>query len=304
MRTVHSKLIYMKKFTALFCLSLFMSLVGVAQTATLSCHTDAYAAPVAFAMLARDNKFVSGHAAPLPYVHVSAVGKIITFPTPDGKTGRGYELKSAKKSNKYLFVFQEWWGLNDYIKKEAEQYFNDLGEVNVIALDLYDGKVATTSEEAMKLVQAVKPERAEAIIKGAQGYAGKKAEIATIGWCFGGSWSLQSAIITGKQTVGSVIFYGMPEKNVERLKMLNSDVLGFFAGKDKNITPEVVKEFEANMKAAGKKVTTKIYDADHAFANPSNPQYHPKFAAETHRLAANYLRDRFDLKEQFILKNK
>jgi carboxymethylenebutenolidase len=273
------------------------------QSAHLSCCTNPYQASTAFAMLTLDKQFVKGHASPLPFVHVSAVGKMITFKTPDGTTGRGYELKPAKKSNKYLFVFQEWWGLNDYIKKEAESYFNDLGEVNVIALDLYDGKVATKAEEAVKLVQAVKPERAAAIIKGAQDYAGNKAEIASIGWCFGGSWSLQSAIITGKQNIGCVMFYGMPEKNVERLKTLNSDVLGFFASRDKNITPEVVKEFEANMKAAGKKIRTRMYDADHAFANPSNPDYNQKFAAETHRLAAGYLRDRFNLKEQFNLKN-
>jgi carboxymethylenebutenolidase len=294
----------MKKIPVLFLLFMLLANTGWGQMAHLSCCTSPYQAPVAFAMLAKDQKFVSGHESPLPYKHVSAVGKNITFSTPDGKTGRGYELKPAKKSNKYLFVFQEWWGLNEYIKKEAESYFNDLGEVNVIALDLYDGKVATTAAEAMKLVQAVKPERAEAIIKGAQEYAGKKAEFAHLGWCFGGSWALQSALITGKQTVGTVIFYGMPEKNVDRLKTLNSDVLGFFASKDEHITPQVVKEFEANLKAAGKKATIKMYDADHAFANPSNPQYHAKFAAETHRLAAKYLRDRFDLKDQFILKAK
>jgi carboxymethylenebutenolidase len=290
--------------TCYFIIGITQSWGQAAKSPKSSCCTNPYQAPIAFALLTHDKQFVNGHESPLPYTHVSAVGKMITFSTPDGSTGRGYELKSAKKSNKYLFVYQEWWGLNDHIKKEAEQYFNDLGEVNVIALDLYDGKIATTSDEAIKLVQAVKPERAEAIIKGAQAYAGKKSEIASIGWCFGGSWSLQSAIITGKQTVGCVIFYGMPEKNVERLKTLNSDVLGFFAGREKNINPEVVKEFEANMKAAGKKVRTKIYDAEHAFANPSNPNFHQQFAAETHRLAAGYLRDRFDLKEQFILKAK
>jgi carboxymethylenebutenolidase len=291
-------------------ISCFLILINISfswgqttPSAHLSCCTNPYQAPTAFAMLTLDKQFVKGHASPLPFVHVSAIGKMITFKTPDGTTGRGYELKPAKKSNKYLFVFKEWWGLNDYIKKEAESYFNDLGEVNVIALDLYDGKVATKADEAVKLVQAVKPERAAAIIKGAQDYAGNKAEIASIGWCFGGSWSLQSAIITGKQNIGCVMFYGMPEKNVDRLKTLNSDVLGFFASRDKNITPEVVKEFEANMKAAGKKIRTRMYDADHAFANPSNPDYNQKFAAETHRLAASYLRDRFNLKEQFNLKN-
>ena len=31
--------------------------------------------------------------------------------------------------------------------------------------------------------------------------------------------------------------------------------------------------FETDMKAAGKQITVKRYEADHAFANPSNPKY-------------------------------
>lgn len=259
-----------------------------------SCCTKPSAVSQTFAMLVKSDKgFVSSHAAPLPYTHKSEVGKMITFKTPDGQTGNGYELKAAKKTNNYLFVYQEWWGLNDHIKKEAESYYNDLKqEVNVIAVDLYDGKVAATREEAMTYVQAVKPERLENIIKGVQTYAGPQAKIASIGWCFGGMWSLQSAIITGKQTVGCIMFYGMPEKDVNRLKTLNSDVLGFFAT-EKNISPEVVKQFDANMKQAGKKLTYKIYDAPHAFANPSNPQFNQEFAAETHQRAVKYLSEKF-----------
>jgi carboxymethylenebutenolidase len=54
----------------------------------------------------------------------------------------------------------------------------------------------------------------------------------------------------------------------------------YFGTKDKHINPEVVKKFEGNMKAAGKKVTIYNYDADHGFANPSNP-VHDKAAAES-----------------------
>lgn len=39
---------------------------------------------------------------------------------------------------------------------------------------------------------------------------------------------------------------------------------------DKWINKEMMDKFEANMKTAGKKLTIKSYDADHAFANPSN----------------------------------
>ena len=246
----------------------------------------------AFAMLASDKDFSGGHDAPLPYTYEGA-GQMIEFKTPDGKPGHAFEIKSAKPSTKYLFVIHEWWGLNDYIKKEAAKYAEELPGVNVIALDLYDGQVATTPEEAGKLMQGVKTDRATNIIKGAEMYAGPKAEFASIGWCFGGGWSLQTALIGGKQNVGCVMYYGMPEKDVAKLKTLNSDVLGLFAEQDKWINPEVVAQFEKDMAAANKTVTIKEYPADHAFANPSNPKYNQALAADAHQKALAYLKMKF-----------
>jgi len=116
-------------------------------------------------------------------------------------------------------------------------------------------------------------ERGLQIIGGAQTYAGPKAKIGTIGWCFGGAVSIQAALSLGKQNAACVIFYGMPETDVEKLKTLNADVLGIFATKDRYITTEVVNKFADAMKAAGKTLTLKNYEADHGFANPSNPIY-------------------------------
>ncbi len=192
---------------------------------------------------------------------------------PDGKTADAYELKAKKPTNNYLLVVHEYFGLNDYIKRESETLYNELGDVNVIALDLYDGKSSADRAEAAKLMQAVKEDRARAIIKGAINYAGARARIATVGWCFGGGWSLQSALLAGKQAIACVMYYGMPEQDVNKLKTLNCDVLGNFANQDQWINPKVVAGFEANMKAAGKKLTAYSYDANHAFANPSSPAY-------------------------------
>ena len=265
-----------------------------APTATvLSCcaRPASASATEAFAMLATNKDFSGGHDAPLPYSYAGE-GEKITFKTADGQTGQGFEIKSAKPSTKYLFVIHEWWGLNDYIKKEAAAYAQELPGVTVIALDLYDGQVATTPDEAGKLMQGVKTERAMAIIKGAEMYAGPKAQFASVGWCFGGGWSLQSALLGGKQTVGCVMYYGMPEKDVAKLKTLNSDVLGLFAEQDKWISPEVVKQFEKDMATADKKVTVKEYPADHAFANPSNPKYNKELATDAHQRALTYLKAR------------
>ena len=57
-----------------------------------------------------------------------------------------------------------------------------------------------------------------------------------------------------------------------KAKTLNADVFGIFATwKDRYITTEVVNKFADAMKAAGKTLILKNYDADHGFANPSNP---------------------------------
>jgi carboxymethylenebutenolidase len=264
-----------------------------AQTAALSCcaRPATASATEAFAMLANDQEFVGGHDAPLPYTYAGE-GEMIEFKTPDGKSGKGFEIKSATPSTKYLLVYQEWWGLNDYIKKEAARFAQEMPGVNVLAVDLYDGRVASSPEEAGKIMQSIQTDRAMAIVKGAQMHAGPKAQIASVGWCFGGGWSLQSALLGGKQTVGCVMYYGMPEKDVAKLKTLNSDVLGLFAEQDKSISPEVVAQFEKNMAAAGKKVTVKEYPAVHAFANPSNPKYDQALAEDAHQRALTYLKAR------------
>jgi carboxymethylenebutenolidase len=256
--------------------------------ATMSCCATSPTSD--FAMLASDSKFRSAHAEPIPFHFESDNGQPITFKTSDGTDGRGFEIKAANESNKYLFVIHEWWGLNDYIKQEAERIQKELENVNVIALDLYDGKVATTQQEAGKYMSEAKEDRIRAIIKGALDYVGPKAQIGTIGWCFGGGWSLQSALMGGKQIVACVMYYGMPETDQAKLKTLNGPVLGIFAGKDGWITPAKVKEFESAMKKASKRITVKSYDADHAFANPSNPKFDKTATADAHKRAMEFLK--------------
>ena len=129
------------------------------------------------------------------------------------KTGSAYVLKAPEEGSDYLFVIHEWWGLNDHIKQEAERLQAELGgNINVMALDLYDGKVATTREDASKYMQASTEERGAAIIQGAINHAGTTAKIATVGWCFGGGWSLKSSILAGEQGAGCVITTECPYK--------------------------------------------------------------------------------------------
>jgi carboxymethylenebutenolidase len=258
----------MKKITVLFMLT-FAMFLAKAQDDVAICHTPA---TEKFAMFASNKSFNAAHPTPRVYTHISQEGgKMITFKCADGVDANAYLLTAKKKTNNWIFVFQEWWGLNDNIKRQAEDLFKDLGNVNVLALDMYDGKVATDRENAGKYMQEFKQDRGNAIVKGAIAYVGKDAKIGTVGFCFGGGQSMQAALTSAKQAVACVIYYGMPEEDVTKLKTLNCDVLMIWATKDQWINKDMMDKFEANMKSADKKLTIKPYDAGHGFANPSNP---------------------------------
>jgi carboxymethylenebutenolidase len=227
----------------------------------------------AYQLEASTPAFASLHITPKMVDPSDLVGTMISFDAADGNKANAYFIPAKKKSNKWLIVIQEWWGLNNQIKMEADQYYKDLGDMNVIAVDMYDGKVAATPDSAMKLMRGADMNRMTAIVQGAIKHAGAKASIYSVGWCFGGMWSLQTAILAGPQAKGSVMYYGRPETNMEKLKSIQCDIIGFFGNKDQSPSPAMVNAFEQNMKDAGKNLSVNRYDAGHGFANPSNPSF-------------------------------
>jgi carboxymethylenebutenolidase len=94
-----------------------------------------------------------------------------------------------------------------------------------------------------------------------------------------------------KQGSACVMYYGIIENTPETFKKLNAPVLGIFAEKDGWINPEVYGNLEKNLKAAGKKVTIKSFNADHAFANPSNAKFDEAATSEAKTLTLNFFKE-------------
>ncbi len=249
-------------------------------------------APNIMATFGNDQSFKDEHPQPLDFTLTDGKGKMVTYKTSDGVDANGYEVKADKPTNNWVFIFHEWYGLNDYIKKEAEEIASTLGNVNVLAIDLYDGKVASNNDEAVKYVQSVTNDRALSIINGARDYAGSDAVFATVGWCFGGSWSNQAAIELGSRCAACVMYYGMPEQNMERLAKLKAPVLGIFAKLDTRITPEVAAKFESDLKNLNIPVNIYEYDAVHGFANPSNPKHDPDATKDAKEKTYAFLKEK------------
>lgn len=174
-----------------------------------------------------------------------------------------------------IVVIHEWWGLNANIEHWADRLAS--AGWTAIAVDLYGGVVATDRDAALAALKAVDEATAARTIDRAFAFAASDPRIratrrAVIGWCFGGGWSLQTALAQPSLD-GAIIYYGQLETEAAKLAAIKARVLGVFGTRDKGIPNEEVDKFEASLRTAGVRAEILRYDADHAFANPSNPIY-------------------------------
>jgi carboxymethylenebutenolidase len=183
-----------------------------------------------------------------------------------------------------LVVIHEWWGLNDWVKDQAQK-FADQGYV-ALAVDLYRVKVATDAGTAHELMRGMPQDRAIRDIKAAFTYLAlrpdvNKNKIGSVGWCMGGGLSLQLAIHEPKLAACAMNYGSMPT-DAEEISKIKAPILGNFGAEDQGITPDDVHAFEKAMKTEGKSVDMKVYDgAGHAFENPNNKGgYRPEAAAD------------------------
>lgn len=174
-----------------------------------------------------------------------------------------------------IVVIHEWWGLNAHIELWADRLAS--AGWAAIAVDLYGGTVATDRDAAMAAMKAVDPARALATLDAALATLELDRRVqapvrAVIGWCFGGGYALQAAQ-KFPELDGAIMFYGHFEPDPAKLAPIQARVLGIFGDRDQGIPTAEVDKLDAALKAAG--VTAEIlhYDAEHGFANPSNPKY-------------------------------
>jgi carboxymethylenebutenolidase len=111
-------------------------------------------------------------------------------------------------------------------------------------------------------------------------------KIGSVGYCFGGGWSYQTAVQGGKDVQACVMFYGMPDTSPGAIGALKAPVLMIWAKQDQWINQQVVDGFKTAMDTAHKSLEVIPYDAGHGFANPSAPSYNETAAkdARVHEL--------------------
>jgi len=191
-----------------------------------------------------------------------------------------------------VIMIHEWWGLNDNIKEMADK-LSSHGYI-VLAVDLYNGDVASTSEEARQLVSSFDQEKGIANMNAAVAYVNEKYspnKIGSIGWCFGGGQSLNLAL-NNESMDATVVYYGSVTSDAQRLSSIDWPILGIFAELDRGITVESVNAFESALNNLDIENEIYIYPGvDHAFANPSGERYAPEASQDAWQKTIHFLKE-------------
>lgn len=190
-------------------------------------------------------------------IQLNVNGRIVNAYLADGG-GRG------------VLVLHAWWGLKPFFKQVCDR----LAERGFVALapDYYQGRVATTVDEAKAMLENNNEELMGSAIKAAHDRlaAQTKQPIGIIGFSMGAGWALPVA--AHESDVAAVVqFYGAGEADYGNFK---AKVLGHFSDVDEWESLDWVRKMEADMKAAGVDATLHIYPGvAHWFVEEDRPEY-------------------------------
>lgn len=242
-----------------------------------------------------DRPMASAATVPAPARPVET--QQVTYGTLNGNPITGYLARpsGATQPLPALIVIHEFWGLNDNIELMTQRLAGE--GYTALAVDLF-GQVADTPEQARAQVNAAlqNPQQLQENLRQAYQYletTQQASNIGSIGWCFGGSWSLQTALLFPDQLDATVIYYGgQLVTDPAVLRSLQVPILGLFGALDTNPPVETVRAFESALTALGKSVEVHIYEeANHAFANPSGTRYNAEAAEDAWTKAIAFLNE-------------
>ncbi len=182
-----------------------------------------------------------------------------------------------------VMLIHDRWGLDESTqvlsrRLAAEGYI-------VVAIDLFGGETAASPglARALEIKVFENPQLADENIR--QAYQFLKdtfgaPQVASIGFGFGGGWSLNAAMLLPDELSASVIYYGQVISDQEKLAAVQVPILGLFARDDRVITAQSVLKFEVVLQALAKEFEIEIFTgAGRGFADHQSENYHAKTAA-------------------------
>jgi carboxymethylenebutenolidase len=125
-------------------------------------------------------------------------------------------------------VIHDWWGLTTMVRRVAN-LFAQMGHY-VIVPDLFNGQLATTPQEAMKLVEMLGDDGYPYVhnaLEALENHHQCNRRVAAVGIGMGGSMAFEAAIVRDDLEV-AVTYGGFPDRYFGRFKDANTPICAFY----------------------------------------------------------------------------
>lgn len=199
------------------------------------------------------------------------MGQHINLPTTRTQCIGAYLAQPEGQPKGGIVVIQEIFGVNEHIRRVADR-FAEYGYTAIAPafFDHLETGVELGYDEAgyargKQLTSELGLDRAVEDVASAAEAIASAGRIGTVGYCWGGTVALLSALRLG---LPSVSYYGA--RNLPFLhEVPKAPVMFHFGEKDQHITPEMV----AKHREALPQMDVYTYPADHGFNRDVGPQY-------------------------------
>ncbi len=203
-------------------------------------------------------------------------------------------VAGPKDAGKGVVLVHDWFGVSPFYTEAAERLAK-LG-YRVVAVDLYNGRRATTHEEAGQLLEALHDDIAGREIDAAIKWLGEGGRrVAAMGFSMGTRHALAAAL-RNSSVRATVLWYGATINDPDKLRHLAGPALLIVGSRDGRSAPEDSAAFSRAADTAGVGAEVYLYPgADHAFAQPLFNQgktYDPVAADVAWRLSEDFLKRR------------
>ena len=174
-----------------------------------------------------------------------------------------FYYKSDMKSKSMVLLFHDWFGISDLSYELAEK-LNKEG-YDVIIMDLYKGKKATTNQEARQLMNSIDQANVWDYIDEVFLESRKKYEKLFLwGFSLGTTPASNVAIKHNDKVDGLILFYGNVTQDEEMLAKMDFPALMVMGGKDNPMG--AINFFKSVNKNTGTAQLFIYPNAQHAFA--------------------------------------
>ena len=220
---------------------------------------------------------------------VSAATERTTLSTASSVAFASY-VAGPRDAGECVVLVHDWFGVSPFYTEAADRLAQQ--GYCVVAVDLYNGRSATTHDEAGALLSALDANLAgEKIDAAIKSLGDRPRKVAVMGFSMGARHALAAAL-RNKSVRATVLWYGDTTKDTDRLASLSGPVLVVAGSKDGSAVDDAAAFVKAT-DAVGAAAETYVYPgAVHAFAQPLFNQgktYDPVAAETAWRITEDFL---------------